>query len=151
MNWILSVLFITIIIRDYRISRQLLIKARKKTSDKVLILIAGIVFFYLFYKYAKIPSHYLVGILGVTVLIVGYFKNGITAMGIASMYRGAQFIPWNKIKEVNVYKGKIIKVSYGGDRFYNSLYFQDEEYNRVIELLNEKLPNLVIKIDYEPV
>lgn len=149
MSWVLVVLFISIILKDVKIIKELAIIAKKRTFEKIFILIAIGVIFYITYAYASIQVHYLLGILGVFLFVANYFKSGITSNGFASMYRSAQFVSWSKIKKVHISKDKNVKVSYSGDGFYHSLYFESKEYDKIIEFLNEKLPNKLISADYD--
>ncbi|WP_017415222.1 hypothetical protein [Clostridium tunisiense] len=150
LNWVLSILFITIIVRDFKITKELLIRAKKKNIDKIFLLICIGVLLYITYRFAKIQIHYFMGILSVVLIIAGYLKEGITLKGFASMYRGAQFISWNKVRNININKGETIKVSYSGEGFHHNLCFEKENYDKIVELLNEKLPSIVVNIDFDP-
>jgi len=149
LNWVLSILFITIIVRDFKIAKELLIKAKKKNIDKIFLLIGIGALLYITFKFAKIPIHYFMGILSVILMITSYLKEGITLKGFTSMNRGAQFISWNKIRNININKGEIMKVSYSGEGFHHNLCFEKENYDKIVELLNEKLPSIVINIDFD--
>ncbi|EDU38791.1 hypothetical protein B2H94_02865 [Clostridium sporogenes] len=149
MNWILVVLFVGIIFKEFKIVNQLVIKTEKKLIETILLIIGIVVFFYITYIYAKNQMHYLLGILG-TILYVGvYLKNGITSKGVVSSYRYLQFVPWDKIEKVHINKRKSIKVSYSGNGGTNRLYFKNKDYDKIIELLNEKLINNLITIDHD--
>ncbi|WP_251860090.1 hypothetical protein [Clostridium sp. Marseille-Q2269] len=124
-NWIVVILFIGIIFDNFRILNQLVIKTEKKFMEIIFLIIGIIVFFYITYVYGKTQIHYLVGILGTIVYIVAYLKDGITLKGFVSTYRLAQLVPWNKIQEVHINKGKNIKVSYSGNGICNTIYFKN--------------------------
>ncbi|MCR1973863.1 hypothetical protein NSA52_06920 [Clostridium sporogenes] len=147
MNWILVILFAGIIFKEFKIINQLVIKTEKKFIETIFLIIGIVVFFYITYVYAKIQMHYLVGILGTTLYIGAYLKNGITSKGFVSSYRYLQFAPWNKIEEVHINKGKSIKVSYSGNGGSNRLYFKNKDYEKIVEFLNKNLSNSSITID----
>ncbi|KGI39980.1 hypothetical protein [Clostridium tetani] len=149
-NWILFILIIIMIIKEIRILIKLVIKT-KKTAMEIIFLIAGIgVLFYITYKYAQTPIHYLLGVLGITLYVVSYLTTGITSSGIASLYRGAKFVSWNKIDKVQINIGKSTKIIYSGSSFSNSMYFKNEDSDKIIKFLNEKLPDVLVDVDYEP-
>ncbi|MHB9941869.1 hypothetical protein CF065_09600 [Clostridium sporogenes] len=149
MNWILVVLFVGIIFKEFKIVSQLVIKTEKKLIETILLIIGIVVFFYITYIYAKNQMHYLLGILGTILYVGAYLENGITSKGFVSSYRYLQFVPWDKIEKVHINKGKSIKVSYSGNGGTNRLYFKNKDYDKIIKLLNEKLINNLITIDYD--
>lgn len=147
MNWILVILFVGITFKEFKIVNQLVIKTEKKLIETIFLIIGIGIFFYITYIYAKSQIHYLLGILG-TILYIGvYLKNGITSKGFVSSYRYLQFVPWNKIEEVHINKGKSIKVSYSGNGGSNRLYFKNKDYEKIVEFLNKNLSNSSITID----
>lgn len=150
-NWVIIVLFGSIILKELKIYRTLLIKAEKKNIEKIIFSIGVCVLLYITYRFAKTQIHYFIGLLGIVLIIVSYLKEGITLKGFTSMYRGAQFISWNKIRSISINKGKTIKVSYEGDGFYHNLYFEKENYDKIVKLLNEKLPSIVVNIEYDSI
>lgn len=145
--YIFIILLATIIFKDFKISKDLVIKSKKKITEKVLFLVGIGVISYINYAYATMWTHYLLGVLIIVLYVIDYFKSGITSNGFASVYRGLQFISWNKIQEVHINKGKNIKVSYSGDGFHHSLYFEIKDYDKIVEFLNEKLPNELVDVD----
>ncbi|HAG43691.1 MAG TPA: hypothetical protein DCL31_10635 [Clostridium sp.] len=146
-NWVLIVLFISIIFKEFKILKELVITTKKNLVEKIFFLIGSGAIIYITYAYARTWMHYLLGILGIILYVIDYFKSGITSNGFASVYRGLQFISWNKIQEVHINKGKNIKVSYSGDGFHHSLYFEIKDYDKIVEFLNEKLPNELVDVD----
>ncbi|AJD30630.1 MULTISPECIES: DUF5673 domain-containing protein [Clostridium] len=149
MNWILVVLFVGIIFKEFKIVNQLVIKTEKKLIETIFLIIGIGVFFYITYIYAKNQMHYLLGILGTILYVGAYLKNGITSKGVVSSYRYLQFVPWDKIEKVHINKGKSIKVSYSGNGGTNRLYFKNKDYDKIIELLNEKLIKNLVIIDHD--
>ncbi|AVQ38036.1 hypothetical protein C7M56_04810 [Clostridium botulinum] len=149
MNWILVVLFVGIIFKEFEIVSQLVIKTEKKLIETIFLIIGIAVFFYITYIYAKNQMHYLLGILGTILYVGAYLENGITSKGVVSSYRYLQFVLWDKIEKVHINKGKSIKVSYSGNGGTNRLYFKNKDYDKIIELLNEKLINNLITIDHD--
>ncbi|WP_030034007.1 DUF5673 domain-containing protein [Clostridium botulinum] len=149
MNWIFVVLFVGIIFKEFKIVNQLVIKTEKKLIETIFLIIGIGVLFYITYIYAKNQIHYSLGILGTILYVGAYLKNGITSKGVVSSYRYLQFVPWDKIEKVHINKGKSIKVSYSGNGGTNRLYFKNKDYDKIIELLNEKLINNLITIDHD--
>ncbi|EJE7236466.1 hypothetical protein M5L40_003476 [Clostridium botulinum] len=149
MNWILVVLFVGIIFKEFKIVNQLIIKTEKKLIETIFLIIGIGVLFYITYIYAKNQIHYSLGIFGTILYVGAYFKNGIISKGFVSSYRYLQFVPWDKIEKVHINKGKSIKVSYSGNGGTNRLYFKNKDYDKIIELLNEKLINNLITIDHD--
>lgn len=147
--YIFIILLATITFKDFKISKDLVIKSKKNITEKVLFLLGIGVIFYITYAYATMWTHYLLGVLIIVLYVIDYFKSGITSNGFASVYRGLQFISWNKVHEVHINKGKNIKVSYSGDGFHHCLYFEIKDYDKIVEFLNEKLPNELVDIDYD--
>ncbi len=148
MNWILVILFVGIILKEFKIVNQLVIKTEKRTIDTILLIIGIVVLFCITYAYATTSIHYLLGLLGTILYIVSYFKNGITSKGFVSCYRCLYFVPWNKVQEVHIKQGKSIKISYLGNGSSNKLYFKEKDYDKIIEILSENLVNDLIIIDH---
>lgn len=148
MNWILVILFVGIILKEFKIVNQLVIKTEKRTINTILLIIGIVVLFYITYAYATTFIHYLLGLLGTILYIVSYLKNGITSKGFASCYRCLYFVPWNKVQEVHIKQGKSIKISYLGNGSSNKLYFKEKDYDKIIEILSENLVNDLIIIDH---
>ncbi|HDK7168928.1 TPA: hypothetical protein PTV44_002844 [Clostridium botulinum] len=147
MNWILVVLFVGIIFKEFKIVNQLVIKTEKKLIETIFLIIGIGVLFYITYIYAKNQIHYSLGILGTILYVGAYLKNGITSKGVVSSYRYLQFVPWDKIEKVHINKGKSIKVSYSGNGGSNRLYFKNKDYEKIVGFLNKNLSNSSITID----
>jgi hypothetical protein len=145
--YIFIILFATIIFKGFKILKDLVVKSKRNITEKVLFIIGIGVISYIIYAYATMWIHYLLGALCIVLYVIDYFKDGITSNGFASVYRGLQFISWNKIQEVHINKGKNIKVFYSGDGFHHSLYFEIKDYDKIVEFLNEKLPNELVGVD----
>lgn len=149
MEWIAIILFGGIIFREFSIVNQLVIKTQKKIIETILLIIGIGVLFYITYAYASTPKHYLLGILGGILYIISYLKEGVTSKGFVSLYRSLQFIPWDKVEEVHINKGENIKISYSGNGNSNKLYFKNEDYDRIMEILSDNILNSLIIIDNE--
>lgn len=140
-NWIVAVLFASIIFKEFKILKELVIKTRKGFIEKIFFLIGVGVIFYITYAYGRVKIHYLLGALGEILYAVSYFRTGITERGFSSIFRGARLISWDKVQKVHINKDKNVQVSYSGSGFYYSLYFDNRDYDKIIEFLNKKLPS----------
>ncbi len=68
--------------------------------------------------------HYLLGIVGTILYVISHFKMGITTNRFASIYRLAQFIPWNKAQKVYINYNKM-SIIFNFDTKQMGLYLGD--------------------------
>lgn len=146
MNWILSIFFILMIIKEIRKLIKLVIKTRKTTMEIIFLIIGIGVLFYITYKYAKTTIHYLIGILGIILYVVSYLSCGINSNGFSDIHRGANFTPWSAIDKIQINIGKNTKLIYSGRDFSYNMYFENEDSDEIAKFLNEKLPKVLVNM-----
>lgn len=129
--------FLSIIIRRLKRMKEIIIQTRKKY---VQIAIALIVFITITYLYASTWIHYVIGVLGILMFVTIWLAQGITSEGFISMYTYKERILWNEIEKIIVIKSKDIKIKLSGAFMQQTFYFKKSDYDKVITILEEKLP-----------
>ncbi|WP_291579697.1 hypothetical protein [Clostridium sp. UBA6640] len=129
--------FMSIIIQRLKRMKEIIIQTRKKYVE---IAIALIVFITITYLYANTWIHYVIGILGSLMFVTMWLAQGITSEGFISMYTYKERILWNEIEKIIVIKSKDIKIKLSGGFMQQTFYFKKSDYDKVITILEEKLP-----------
>lgn len=145
---LILLLFLTIIFHQIRCMRNLVIPTKKRAGEITATIMGAIVLLGITYVYADVWIHYIVGILASGIIILALYKNGITLKGFSC--QGSQighiaFIPWDKIKRVQISRKKYVVVSFSG-RGHNKLCFNKDDYDEVVGILEENLSPEVIEI-----
>ncbi len=132
--------------QTYRL-RNLLIPAKRGMGEIIAAVLGVTAILVLTRFYGNTPVHYAVGLLAMVIIALYPFTFGITAQGF-SYNRGALMgflAPWHKIEGVRVViKRDTIKVSFSGHG-YCDLYFNEDKYEALVNILEEKLSPGVLK------
>lgn len=129
MNWILVILFVGIILKEFKIVNQLVIKQKTNYWYNIInnryccVILHNLCVCYYFYTLFT-------RIIGYSFIYSFLFQNDITSKGFVSCYRCLYFVPWNKVQEVHIKQGKSIKISYLGNGSSNKLYFKEKDYDK---------------------
>ena len=145
---LILILFLTIIFHQIRCIRNLIIPTTKRTGEITVAIMGAIVLLGITYIYADVWVHYIVGILASGIIILALYKNGITPKGLSCLgpHIGyIAFIPWDKIKRVQISRKKYVVVSFSG-RGHDKLYFNKGDYDKVVDILEKNLSPEVIEI-----
>lgn len=137
---IIPVLLILIILKQLKYIKALIIPIRKRIIEIVIVLFGIIIFIGIMYFYANMWIHYIIGIMGILVLLSSWIKQGISSQGFISMYRYKEIILWNEIEKVQVTNSKDVKVKLFGGFMEQTFHFKTSDYQKVINILKEKLP-----------
>jgi len=147
---IIPVLFISIILKQIRYMKVLIIHTRKSYVEIITVLLGIIIVMGITYFYANTWVHYVIGILGIIMFISTCIKQGISSKGFISRYRYKESILWNEIEKVIVTSSKDIKIKLVGGFMEETFHFKKSDYDKVITILKENLPSeaqLQISID----
>lgn len=139
-NIVILLLFISIILKELKHIKNLIIPTRKSHLEIITILFGIIAMLIIMYLYAKALIHYITGVLGILMLICMWLKKGISPQGFIGMSRGKELISWDKIEKVNVLRSKDIKIALFGGFMERTFNFKNDDYDKVIDILKENLP-----------
>lgn len=140
---IIPLLFIAIILKEIGYIKGLLIATRKSFIEIVTVVLSIIIFIGITYIYGKGLIHYVTGVLAVFMFISMWIKQGISLKGFISMYKYKDVISWEEIDKVIISSSKDIKVKLLGGFMEQTFYFKKSDYDKVITILKEKLPNKI--------
>jgi hypothetical protein len=97
---IIPVLFISIILKQLRYMKGLIIATRKRPIEVITILFGIIIIMGVMYFYANTWIHYIIGVVGLLMLLSIWIKQGINSKGFISMYTYKERIVWNEIEKL---------------------------------------------------
>ncbi len=140
-NLVIPLFFISIILKQLRYMKELIIPTRKSYVEILTILFAVIILMCIMYFYANIWIHYVTGILGIFMFISMWLKEGINSKGFISMYRYKDIILWNEIEKVIIISSKNVKIKVSGGFMQQTFNFKKSDYDNIITILKENLPN----------
>jgi hypothetical protein len=147
-DFIILLAFIILIAKQMKLIKTLIVPTRKNYIEISIIIIGISVFISLMYFFAKNPLHYIIGFLGIILIIVMWLKRGINSKGFASMYRYKELIYWDEIDRVVIVFSKELKITLFGDFMEQTFYFDRESYNKVMSIFQENFPKeTCIEID----
>ena len=135
--------FIIMILKQLKYIKGLIIPTRKSIFEVVTILFCIFIFSGMIYYGANNWIHYIIGILAIFTILSMWMKMGINLNGFVSMYRVKELILWHEIRKVVVVNSKNIKVKVSDGFFDQTFNFKKKDYNKVIDILKEKLPKQV--------
>ncbi len=94
---IIPVLFISIILKQLRYMKGLIIATRKRPIEVITILFGIMIIIGIMYFYANTWIHYIIVVVGLLMLLSIWIKQGINSKGFISMYTYKERIVWNEI------------------------------------------------------
>lgn len=145
---VLGIIFFIVSIYLIYIRRYLLVKSWINGSGKLALVISVLALFYLVYRWGEEVYDYITVATGSLMSYLTVISGGITAQGLksSSRLRSTSQI-WSGITRVEITRGKLVKLSYVGNAEANVLYFKEEDYSRLADILNQNLnesTNIVI-------
>lgn len=139
--------FILIIIVYLNNTREIIIPTNKSKLEIITIIASMIITLFITFYYGSELFHYLIGLLGMSILALGLFRRGITQNGFQSM-RGMNIGNWDKLQSVHLIRGDELKVTYTGKSFsYDVHYYSTDYYNEIIDLLEKNVSTNIITIE----
>lgn len=139
--------FILIIIVYLNNTREIIIPTNKSKLEIITIIASMIITLFITFYYGSELFHYLIGLLGMSILALGLFRRGITQNGFQSM-RGINIGNWDKLQSVHLIRGDELKVTYTGKSFsYDVHYYSTDYYNEIIDLLEKNVSTNIITIE----
>jgi len=145
-NYLVPLLFVILAWGPIRHLGQLKMRATTTNGEKITILIAGLVFFFISYYYGQAWYHYLTALLGFINLILIQMAEGIKEDGLLVNYRYQRLIRWEAIDKVRVERTDYLRLTIIGDYLDQRLYFKLEDEAGVLAYLEEKLGKKKIEI-----
>ena len=139
--------FIIIIIFYLNNINEIIIPTNKSGIEIITIICSiGLTLFITFY-YGTDITHYLIGLLGTSILAIGLFRSGITKSGFQSM-RGLHIGKWEKLQSVHVERHNELKITYTGKSYsYDVHYYSNNYYDEIIELLEKNVSPVILTIE----
>jgi hypothetical protein len=138
-NFIVTVLFIGIIIKQWPYIRNLKVPAKKSVFE-IVWFVVGIFGFVLLTLYStKEYIHYLIGVFGIIAFIFIWIKPGITDTGMMINVRGQKVYSWTEMKKVEISKTDYLKVTYfkkSGEKIVDQR-FQIKNYDKIVSILKK--------------
>lgn len=91
---------------------------------------------------------YLLGLLGMIILLLTLRRRGISSKG----FRGGRGLTWANLNRLNSVKvsrrEKDIRVDFTGRYLsYDTQYYEKEDYQRIISILQENVPYKILRIE----
>ena len=139
--------FIIIIIFYLNNIKEIIIPTNKSGIEIITIICSmGLTIFITFY-YGSDITHYLIGLLGTSILAIGLFRRGITKNGFESM-RGLSIGNWEKLESVQVLREEEFKITYTSKSYsYDVHYYSNDYYDEIIELLEKNVSPVILTIE----
>ena len=139
--------FIIIIIFYLNNIKEIIIPTNKSGIEIITIICSmGLTIFITFY-YGSDITHYLIGLLGTSILAIGLFRRGITKNGFQSM-RGLSIGNWEKLESVQVLREEEFKITYTSKSYsYDVHYYSNDYYDEIIELLEKNVSPVILTIE----
>ena len=139
--------FTAIIILYLKDIKEIIIPTKKSKLEIIGIIISVVIIFLITYLYGRNWFHYVVGFLGVMPIILVLPRRGITSKGFRSV-KGIYWGNWNKLRSVHVTKNKDVRIYFTGRYLsYDTHYYNIEDYDRIINILQENVSHKILKID----
>jgi len=138
-NFIVTVIFIGIIIKQWTYIRTIEVPVKKSISEIALFTLGIFVFVLLTIYSTKEYIHYLIGVFGVVAFIFIWIKLGITNTGVTTNARGKKVYLWSEIKNVEISRKNCVKVVYFnklGAKIFEQKY-ETKKYERIVSLLQK--------------
>jgi hypothetical protein len=149
MNDVLILLgFVVIILLYLNDLNNLIIPAKKKGTDMIILAIGVLLIIGITYVYGQTWFHYTVGILGAIMFVISVVRRGVTSKGFIVAVELSIFGYWGLLENVEVEVNDEIRVTinrrYGIRREVHC--YEKEDYNRINSLLSKHLPREKVKI-----
>lgn len=139
--------FITVIIYYLNNIRDIIIPTTKSRLEIITIVFSMIITLFITFYFGMSIFHYVIGILGTSILALGLFRRGITQNGFQSM-RGINSGNWDKITTVKVEQKDQIKISFTTtSMFYDVQYYAIEDYDEILEILLDNIKPHALTIE----
>lgn len=139
--------FILIIIVYLNNTIEIIIPTNKSKLEIITIIASMIITLFITFYYGSELFHYLIGLLGMSILALGLFRRGITENGFQSM-RGINSGNWNKLESIHILRGEELKITYTGQSFsYDVHYYSNQYYNRIVEILEKNTSVEILTIE----
>ncbi|MBB6698370.1 hypothetical protein [Clostridium algidicarnis] len=127
--------------------KDLIIPTKKSIGEIISTVIGTMVILSITYFYAKTWIHIIIGVLGAISLVLTLARKGITSKGFRSVRGLGNYGNWNKLLEVRVSVEKDIRVGFIHKNLNEDIHhYKKRDYDRIITLFREHLPNEIIKI-----
>lgn len=139
-------LFILVIFYAKDVS-ELVVPTKKSKLELTTVGLGSLILLVITIRYGMNYFHYLLGILAILLLVFTLLRKGITSKGFRSI-RGINTGDWLKLKSVRVGRKKGVRIDYiSGNSSFDTHFYKDEDYSRIIDVLRKNLPTGVLKID----
>ncbi len=127
--------------------KDLIIQTKKNIGEIIFLVIGTMVILSITYFYAKTWIHTIIGVLGAISLVLTLARKGITSKGFRSVRGLGNYGNWNKLIEVRVSVEKDVRVAFIHNNLNGDIHhYKKEDYDRIITLFREHLPNEIVKI-----
>lgn len=106
------IILVSVLIKELLYIKDLKISTIKTPSEVLIVLITMIVIIVMSIILATSTSHYILGCVGIALLIVDWTKQGVSTKGLLITARGKELYKWEEISKINITVLDKIKVDY---------------------------------------
>ena len=124
-----------VLIRELLYLKDLNISTKKNIGEVLIIIIGIITVVTISVIFAKNTVHYVMGCVGLGLLIADWSKQGISKNGILLVARGKELYVWNEIQEASINISNKIKIDYfiTSNSKIVSQYYSVDAYDKILK------------------
>lgn len=142
---VVNAVFLAVILHSLSKKKNIIIPAKTMTSKKVILIGSSIAIIGLTIYLGNTWYFLATGLMGSVAFVLSSIFDGITKKGIQirrSLLISTQ--PWSGIKRVDLKKeDDFLKLDYTGNVSSRLMFFENEDYNRLLEILDENLKDKI--------
>lgn len=145
-GFIIFAVLLLLVIFYIRDIKAMIVPAKKSNLEIIAVTLGSLVLIVITFLYGKNYFHYLFGLLSIILMILTLLRKGVTSAGFRSI-RGINTGNWERLKSVRLSHNNGVRIDYIAHNSYlETLYFKNEDYNKIIEILKNNLSPGILKI-----
>lgn len=144
-GFIIFAVLLLLVIFYIRDIKAMIVPAKKSNLEIIAVTLGSLVLIVITFLYGKNYFHYLFGLLSIILMILTLLRKGVTSAGFRSI-RGINTGNWERLKSVRLSHNNGVRIDYIAHNSYlETLYFKNEDYNKIIEILKNNLSPGILK------
>lgn len=145
LGFIIFAVLLLLVIFYIRDIKAMIVPAKKSNLEIIAVTLGSLVLIVITFLYGKNYFHYLFGLLSIILMILTLLRKGVTSAGFRSI-RGINTGNWERLKSVRLSHNNGVRIDYIAHNSYlETLYFKNEDYNKIIEILKNNLSPGILK------
>lgn len=145
-GFIIFAVLLLLVIFYIRDIKAMIVPAKKSNLEIIAVTLGSLVLIVITFLYGKNYFHYIFGLLSIILMILTLLRKGVTWAGFRSI-RGINTGNWERLKSVRLSHNNGVRIDYIAHNSYlETLYFKNEDYNKIIEILKNNLSPGILKI-----